>query len=74
MGETLGVAFGGFVVTLSLWLLYQWAIKERAGDKCVAGKRGDAPQPLEPAPKMSFTLKKRYEVPTTKAETTLRRT
>jgi hypothetical protein len=27
MGETLGLAFGGFLVTLSLWLVYQWAIK-----------------------------------------------
>jgi hypothetical protein len=27
MGETLGGAFGGCLVTLSLWLLYQWMIK-----------------------------------------------
>ena len=27
MGETLGIAFGGSLATISLWLLYQWAIK-----------------------------------------------
>jgi hypothetical protein len=77
MGETLGVAFGGCVVTLSLWLLYQWAIKPeresrrqnawRANEEMHRNhwnrfRRGHLPS------------NKRYEALATNAETTLRRT
>lgn len=75
MGETLGVAFGGCVVMLSLWLLYQWAIKPEKETRrqnawrAVEEMHRNHWEHLRSRPLQS---RKRYEASTTKAETTLK--
>jgi hypothetical protein len=75
MGETLGFAFGAGVVTVSLWLLYQWAIKPER-----EARRQNARRAVEEMHRNHWERlrsrplhsRKPYEALTTSAETTLK--
>lgn len=75
IGETLGVAFGACLVMLSLWLLYQWAIKpERESRRQNAWRAIEEMHRnhWERLRRRHLQSRKRYEASTTNAETTLR--
>ena len=68
MGETLGAAFGGCLVTLSVWLLYQWAIKpERESQRQNAWRANEEMHRnhWNRFRRWDLRSKKRYEAPTT---------